>query len=111
MRRRWSWQARRATYGENLGEILKPRDALSRIGQGESSTSRPVMPLPVSRRGRLAATDEFPSTAAAELFQKSDEIVGHVIDVRRVATFELPAFAKHLAGMFGHHQHSGHAEG
>src|SRR5262249_57005990 len=40
-RRRWFWQARHVTYGENLGEILKPRDALSRIGRRESSRSRP----------------------------------------------------------------------
>src|SRR5262249_34029044 len=62
-------------------------------------------------RVRPAVTDEFASPAVAELFQKSDEIVGDVIDVRRVAPFKLPAFAKHLAGVLGHHQHGRHAEG
>src|SRR5207247_11283954 len=86
-------------------------DALSRIGPGESSASRPSYWCQFRVVGGSRRPMSSSSTAAAELFQKSDEIVGHVIDVRRVAAFELPAFAKHLAGMFGHHQHGGHAEG
>ena len=34
-----------------------------------------------------------------------------MIDVQRVSAFKLPALAKHLTGMFGNHQHRGHAQG
>src|SRR5208337_1694943 len=33
-----------------------------------------------------------------------------VIDVRRVASFEFPALAEHLARMLRHHEDRGHAE-
>ena len=42
--------------------------------------------------------------------EEAGQIVGHVIDMRRVVAFHLPGLAHHLARAFRHHQHGGHAE-
>ncbi len=62
---------------------------------------------------RCQARIHFRSSTAAfdgNAAQKVSEIVGDVIDVRRVAAGELPFLAKDLARAGGHHQHGGHAE-
>src|SRR5262249_58096839 len=80
--------------------MLKPRAALSRIGQGESSTSRLSYRCPFRGVGGSRRAMSSPSTAAAELFQKSDEIVGHasIADTPRQApTFLRRPAARNLA--------------
>ena len=47
---------------------------------------------------------------ADDSLKESGEIIGDVIDVWRLAPFQLPALAEHLARVLGHHQHGGHAE-
>src|SRR5262245_53570640 len=79
--------------------IVKRRDALSRLGAQEAS-----------RRAACAWASKPTSRLAGESLQKSDQIVCHVIDMRRVAAFKLPAFAKYFAGVLGHDQYGGHAE-
>src|SRR5262249_53374003 len=86
----------------------KPPDALSRMGPEESSRCCAQHDKGDDSRflrSLLAAP------AAGDRLQKADEIVGHVIDMRRVAPFELPVLAKYFARGFGHHQHGGHAQG
>src|SRR5215831_3413833 len=55
-----------------------------------------------------------PATAAASFpprgddrFQESRQIIGDVIDMRRIPSLELPALAKDFAGVLGDHQHRG----
>src|SRR3974377_1939575 len=42
--------------------------------------------------------------------KKTGEIIGYVIDVWRLAPFQLPALAEDLARVLGDHQHGDHAE-
>ena len=42
--------------------------------------------------------------------QKIREIVGDMIDVRRVAARKLPLLAQHHARALGHHEHGDHAQ-
>src|SRR5262245_65634369 len=84
---------------ETETSIVKRRDALSRMGAQESS-----------RRAASAWASKPTSRLAGESLQKSDQIVCHVIDMRRVAAFELPAFAKYFAGALGQDEHGCHDE-
>src|SRR5262245_17124447 len=86
----------------------KPPDALSKMGREESSRCLAGR-APQARRLGLSSAVTC-SAAAGDGFQKSDEIVGDVVDVRRIAPFELPALAEYFAGVFGHHQHRRHAQ-
>src|SRR6059058_636857 len=59
---------------------------------------------------RLCLGIKSTSRRLGQSLQKSNQIVCDMIDVWRVAAFELPAFPKYFAGVLGHDQHRGHAE-
>src|SRR5689334_11692064 len=42
--------------------------------------------------------------------KKTDQVVRHVIDMRRITPLQLPALAKHLAGALRDDQHRDHPE-
>ena len=48
--------------------------------------------------------------AAVTRDRKPRQVVGHMVDMRRVAPFHLPVLAEDFARAFRHHQHRGHAE-
>src|SRR5215467_10128816 len=80
-----------------------------------AASASPPMPAPtiaidVSLGRRIPGLFGGFLTCRRNLFQEGREIVGHVIDMRVVAAFELPALAEHLARVLRHDQHRGHAE-
>src|SRR5437899_377249 len=71
--------------------------------------------LPLTRfsmRGRFRRPIIFDNSWSilGHPFQESGQVVGDMIDMGRVAAFELPVLAKHFAGLFRHDQNGGHAE-
>src|SRR6516225_10716579 len=45
-----------------------------------------------------------------DAFEKSDKVLGDVIDMRGIAPLQLPGFAEDLAGMVRHDENRRHAE-
>jgi hypothetical protein len=50
------------------------------------------------------------STRYRDPLQEAHQVVGDVIHVGGIASFQFPALAKDFTGAFRHHQHSRHAE-